>query len=478
MRYFTRRRLSTRILLQSSFIITAFILLLICFSFIFASRLKEDKGQAIRQLVESAHTLLAEFDARAQRGELTPEDARSQAKACIKTLRYSGKEYFWINDLRHIMIMHPYKPELDGKDVTWNKDPDGIYPFQEFVRTCQQHGEGSVEYSWPKHEGAEAVPKISYVKLFKPWGWIIGTGIYLDDLHQDINRKLALVLILSLIITAGGTVFAILMARSISRPLNDAVEGLSESTDQLEGAAGQIASSSQALAESSSEQAASLEETSASMEEISSMTRQNAENAKLADQLMMETRRIIEQSNTAMGELSGAMNEISRTSQETARIIKSIDEIAFQTNLLALNAAVEAARAGEAGAGFAVVADEVRNLALRAAEAARNTSSLIEDSNQRVERGAQLTGRVRETFQQTTVQAAKVANLVDAIATASQEQSNGIGQISQALTQMDQTVQQNSANAEESASAATQLHTQAENMRMFVGHLVRVADGE
>jgi methyl-accepting chemotaxis protein len=213
------------------------------------------------------------------------------------------------------------------------------------------------------------------------------------------------------------------------------------------------------------------------MEEMASMTRKNADNAGQANTLMTETGKVVEAANHSMAELTGSMNEISRASEETGKIIKTIDEIAFQTNLLALNAAVEAARAGEAGAGFAVVADEVRNLAMRAAEAAKNTAGLIEDTVKKVKIGSDIVARTNEAFLKVATGSKKSGELVGEIAAASQEQAQGIEQVSKAITEMDRVVQKNAANAEESASASEEMNAQAESMKEYVRDLVAIMGG-
>ena len=278
-----------------------------------------------------------------------------------------------------------------------------------------------------------------------------------------------------------GTFFAmalgIFLTISITRPLNRVIAGLTDGADQVSSAAGQVSSSSQSLAEGTSEQASSLEETSSSLEEMSSMTKQNADHANQAKAMMSEAGTIVEKVDRHMKEMAGAVGEITQSSEETGKIIKTIDEIAFQTNLLALNAAVEAARAGEAGAGFAVVADEVRNLAMRASEAAKNTSNLIENTIKAVRKGNELTNATQEAFKENADIARKIGQLVDEIATASEEQSHGIAQVNIAVTEMDKVTQSTAANAEESAAASEELSAQAEQMKVFVEDLVRVVGG-
>ena len=257
--------------------------------------------------------------------------------------------------------------------------------------------------------------------------------------------------------------------------INEAVKNLHEAlsqaaiaSDQVGSGSGQVASSSQQLAEGSAEQASSLEETSSSLEEMSSMTKQNADNANQANTLMQEANQVIGRANESMGELTTSMDEISKASEETSKIIKTIDEIAFQTNLLALNAAVEAARAGEAGAGFAVVADEVRNLAMRAADAAKNTAGLIEGTVKKVGAGAEIVTKTNEAFTEVATAASKVGEFVGEIAAASQEQTQGIEQVNKAIAEMDKVTQTNAANAEESASASEEMSSQAQELNSLL----------
>jgi len=207
------------------------------------------------------------------------------------------------------------------------------------------------------------------------------------------------------------------------------------------------------------------------------MTRQNADNAAQADSLMVATSAVVDEANKAMEELNHSIGEISKASDETFKILKTIDEIAFQTNLLALNAAVEAARAGEAGAGFAVVADEVRNLAMRAAEAAKNTSGLIEATTSKVKEGSALVEKTNGAFSNVAESSKKVASFVSEIAAASKEQAEGINQTTKAVNEMDEVAQRNAAGAEESASASDEMSSQAMQMKSFVTDLVELVGG-
>ncbi len=270
----------------------------------------------------------------------------------------------------------------------------------------------------------------------------------------------------------------IFLSLSITRSLNRVIGGLSEASEQVSSAASQVSSASQSLAAGASQQAASVEETSASLEEMSSMTRQNATHAGEADALMKQANQVVGKANAAMDHLTTSMQDISRASIETSKIIKTIDEIAFQTNLLALNAAVEAARAGEAGAGFAVVADEVRNLAMRAADAAKNTAILIEGTVTKIADGTALVETSNDAFRDVANNAGKVGELIGEIAAASHEQAQGIEQVNLAVTEMDKVTQQNAATAEESAASSEELNAQAEEMKSFVAELAAMVSGK
>jgi methyl-accepting chemotaxis protein len=477
-RGFNMKRFNFDIRAKITGFLVIFILLFIGFIFLWVlpttkQAVMRQKQEQIQFLVQSSLSLLKEYHQEEQQGRLTREEAQKQALTRIKALRYGpeGKDYFWINDFGPKMVMHPFRADLDGKDLSDFKDPQGKALFVEFVKTCRAQGAGFVDYMWQwKDDKTRIVPKISYVQGFPPWGWIIGTGVYTNDVGEELAgiRNSFLMVLIPLILLA--MVLLISPMRQLGR-LTAVTAGLSGAVDEVNRAAGGISGVSQSLAQGSSEQAASLEETSASLEEMASMTRTNADNARQADALMGEAARVVDTAHTSMNQLAASMQEVSKASEDTAKIIKTIDEIAFQTNLLALNAAVEAARAGEAGAGFAVVADEVRALAMRAAEAAKNTASLIEGTVSKVKEGSELMGRTAEVFFQMSGSTGKVKELVAEIAAASTEQAQGVDQINKAVNEMNTVTQQTAANAEEAASASEMLNAQAEEMRGHVSAL-------
>ena len=301
----------------------------------------------------------------------------------------------------------------------------------------------------------------------------------LDSADQALRASVAmggLVVLIGLALLAAIFVWAIV--RAVERPVSRLVSSLYEGSRQVMAASQQVAESSQHMAEGATSQASSLEETSASLEEMSSVTRRNADGAMQVNTMATEAREAAERGRTAMDRMVETIGEIRNSSNETAKIMRTIDEIAFQTNLLALNAAVEAARAGDAGKGFAVVAEEVRNLALRSAEAARSTASLIEGAQTNAERGVAVSQEVAAILGNIVESVRKVAQLVADVSRASQEQAQGIDQVNHAVADMDKVTQSNAASSEEAAAASEQLSAQAKELEDMVGVLVRIVSGD
>jgi len=256
------------------------------------------------------------------------------------------------------------------------------------------------------------------------------------------------------------------------KPIYLVIQGLDTVQNEVDYASMRVASTVRQLAEGSSKQASAVEETSSSLEEITSMTRQNTENVSHANSLMIETSRIVKDAGVSMTQLTAAIDELSKTSEQTRKIIKTIEEIAFQTNLLALNAAVEAARAGESGAGFAVVAEEVRNLAMRSSQAAGNTSAMIESSIKMTQNGISLVYKADSAFKEVAEGAKKVGELLGEIAASSQDQSQGISQVSIAMNDIEKVTQGNAACAEETSSAIEEINTQIKHIGSYVMELM------
>lgn len=375
----------------------------------------------------------------------------------------------------------------DGENIWQAKDSNGDLFIQEICKKALALRTGEIAeqwYPWKNTGDSVARTKVVRIMYFEPWDWVIGVGSYIDEFYEAKNRINATGKTSNMILgcISGVTLLASIViwffvARAITGKINKTVSRLTEASAQVAAASNQVASASQSLAEGATEQAAGLEETSSSIEETASMTKQNAENAQQADILAREARDSADGGNEAMAKMNDAISAIEKSAGETAKIIKVIDDIAFQTNLLALNAAVEAARAGEAGKGFAVVAEEVRNLAMRSAEAAKNTTTMIDESVKNAQNGVKIADEVTKVLEGITTSSGKVNDLVSEISAACQEQSQGIDQINTAISQIDKVTQQNAANAEESASASKELNAQAEEMSTVVDDLASLVGG-
>ena len=285
---------------------------------------------------------------------------------------------------------------------------------------------------------------------------------------RELNMAIFLgVVILSLIL------MAFIIKRYIFRPLQQVAFAINEGAGGVAEASQQVANAGQSLSEGASHQAGSIEETTAALSGMAAMIRQNASSAQETDKLMIKnTGEVLRRANESMGRLAKSIEDISDASESTRRIIKTIDEIAFQTNLLALNAAVEAARAGEAGAGFAVVANEVRALAIRAADAAKETTRLIDNTIQNVNQGKEYAVETKDAFGENLDLSKRATKLVSDIAAASNEQTSSIEQMNSAMAAIDQVVSEIAASAQETAGASEELNAQSASMKDIANELV------
>ncbi|MCE3605531.1 methyl-accepting chemotaxis protein [Massilia sp. P8910] len=466
----------------------------------------EERQNNVRQAVETAHGIVAYFHGLSEKGGMSRAEAQKNALAAIKVLRYNKTEYFWVQDQTPVVLMHPIKPALDNTNVSATKDTTGKQLFVEFADTVKASGAGFSFYMWPKPGSDAPVQKVSYVMGFAPWGWIVGSGVYIDTVDTTIRARLltfslgalvlaGLLLALGLVIgrgllrqLGGEPGYAAGIARSIAegdlsvnidlkhddsssllhgiRTMRDdlakIVMQVRMGTDTIATASSQIASGNLDLSSRTEQQASSLEETAASIEELTGTVKQNSDNARQANQLAATASDVAMQGGAVVAKVVDTMASINDSSRKIVDIISVIDGIAFQTNILALNAAVEAARAGEQGRGFAVVASEVRNLAQRSAAAAKEIKALIGDSVEKVSVGNKLVADAGGTMDNVVASVRRVTDIMAEISAASHEQSAGIAQ-------MDEATQQNAALVEQAAAAAASMQDQAARLSQVVG---------
>lgn len=470
--------------------------------------LLEQRKSMLSQQLNTALGVVSYFQKKVADNTLSVTDAKHQALETLRGLRYGADHsgYFGIYNSEVVALLLPPKPELESKSLKALVDPNGTHIAVEIVKSSSPGGNHFSEYVWPKPGSDTPVRKITAGDFFSDWDWHIYTGAYVDDIdhafYQSLLRDASLAAIVLLALTAG----VLLLIRSISSSLDKAismanhiaagdltqyieadsqdeigrllralkdmrdsliriVKEVRTGTDAIATASAQIAAGNIDLSARTEQQAASLGETAASMSELTSTVKQNVENARQANTLGEDATGIVDNGYAAVERLMATIKEISTSSGKIAEITALIEGIAFQTNILALNAAVEAARAGEQGRGFAVVAGEVRSLAQRSSAAAKEIKELIEVSVSTVHDGVGRADAVGQNMSDVKQAIKRVADLVSAIALASEEQGRGVEQIDTTVSQMDEVTQRNAALVEEVVAASQSMNDQASKLK-------------
>ncbi|MCD2511574.1 methyl-accepting chemotaxis protein [Comamonas endophytica] len=476
------------------------------------SKAYEARQQALRDFVDSADSLISGIAAEAKAGKLPEDEAKATAIVRVGQLRYAGGAgYITSISTDSVVLNNPASPGINGKNMAGFQDAKGSYLYRSIAAVgASAQGSGTLSYWWPRPGAKEPSEKLAYVKRSSAWNWDLIAGDYVDDIQQAFNativKSLALLAVLGALLTLiawlttrsvldaiGGepTVAAeianriangdlsesglegasrapegsvIAAVQQMSAQLRELVTRIHATAGVIHHSAGEIATGSMDLSQRTERQASALEETAASMEQLTATVHQNAENAQRASQIANGACTVAERGGAVVEQVVATMDEINTSSRRVVDIIGVIDGIAFQTNILALNAAVEAARAGENGRGFAVVAGEVRTLAQRSASAAREIKTMIQASVERVDAGATLVNDAGQTMREVVSTVRNITGIVTEIASASREQSSGIGQVGQAVAEMDRVTQQNAALVEQSSAATQVLQEESEKL--------------
>lgn len=474
----SRLNLSAKILLTGVAIAIAFPLFLLTWILPRqAAAAYEMKTESTKNVVKIAWGVLDYYGRQAGAGRLTLAEAQALAKSTLRQVRFQNGNYVWLNDMTPVMIMHPTNPALEGKNLSSLHDPDGVALFTAMVHVCAEKGSGAVRYMWPKPGAATPLPKISYVKLYPAWNWVVGAGIYVDDVETTIRQSRNFALMLTALDLAVSLLVFYLMARSLGTPLRRAAAKLTEFTELTTRAVDNVSSASQSIAAGTSEQAASLEETSAAVSELTSHTKRSLDAARDIRDLVSRVGVVVVEGNGQMELMNRAIKQIGDSAEQVRPIVKAIEQIAFQTNILALNAAVEAARAGEAGTGFSVVADEVRNLAQRASDAAHQAAELIGNSLSSSEQGAAISIKLAAAFGTIVDRIQEVNSGLVQMTDSVQAENEGIAQINSAISEISTVTQAQASTSEETASAAEELRAQAGSVRQLSGELRDLVEG-
>jgi methyl-accepting chemotaxis protein len=491
----------------------------------YQERIELSKKNTVQAATEAVYQTLQFFYNKEKSGELTRQQAQKSAIDQIKILRYGDNEYFWLNDLEPKMIMNPVRPDLDGKNISDFKDPNGKKIFQEMVALAKSNGSGFVDYMWPKQNYPDPQPKTSFIKLFEPWGWLIGSGVYADDIAKEISqvRKenllwLAFAMLIAIIISLWVGMQQLL---KVVIPLKNVISSLKDQTNDLMKTSEELSNTSQNLNSAGQTQSSSIHETAAAMTQMNEMISKTADSASQSSSLSSDTKKMIEQSLLSLQSLNMAMNSIIQSQdslkktiamnlekmQEVGMIInqisdktKVINDIVFQTKLLSFNASVEAARAGDAGKGFAVVAEEVGNLAQMSGGASIEISSIVSNSNQRVDEliqsfkdnftiaieqvsksveiGLKNCQSSLDTLSKVVDMATRSSEMAETISAANSEQSKGSLEATNALRLMEQTSQKMNEIVSQTDTCSNHLLIRAQQLTELTNTLSNILSKE